>query len=232
MRRGKAATPSSAAGVAAAAASVAKEDEQQQPAAAAASSPAKTSSGATSSSSPGEGGVGDAPGDTAAATTTAGGTIAHPYENSIKTIATVTTVEEFWQVYDYLKRPADLPTTTDYHLFRSGIKPTWEDPGNARGGKWIVRLPKGLASRYWEEIVLALVGGQLAAPAASNSIMSGGGSGPSLLPDGEICGAVLSIRYSEDILALWNRTVSVLFVLVLHVAAFLLYLLAFGYWAA
>lgn len=31
---------------------------------------------------------------------------------------------------------------------------------NAKGGKWIIRLPKGLASRYWEEIILALIGGQ------------------------------------------------------------------------
>jgi hypothetical protein len=38
----------------------------------------------------------------------------HPYENAIKTIATVSSVEEFWGVYDYLKRPSDLTPTTDY----------------------------------------------------------------------------------------------------------------------
>jgi hypothetical protein len=112
----------------------------------------------------------------AAAETTA----AHPYENSIKTINTVNTVEEFWETYDFLKRPNDLPTTTDYHFFRAGIKPVWEDIANAKGGKWIVRLPKGLASRYWEETMLALIGGQFTG-----------------VPDGEICGAVLSIRYNE-----------------------------------
>jgi Eukaryotic initiation factor 4E len=53
--------------------------------------------------------------------------VVHPYENSIKTITEVATVEEFWRTYDFLKRPNDLPTTTDYHFFRSGIKPTWED---------------------------------------------------------------------------------------------------------
>jgi len=114
---------------------------------------------------------------------------AHPYENAIKIITTVSTVEGFWETYDYLKRPSDLPSTTDYHFFRGGIKPTWEDPSNAKGGKWIVRLPKGLASRYWEEIILALIGGQFSG-----------------VPDGEICGAVLSVRYSEDILGVWNRS--------------------------
>lgn len=114
---------------------------------------------------------------------------ANPYENSIKRIATVKTVEEFWSTYDYLTRPNDLPTTTDYHFFREGIKPTWEDPHNARGGKWIVRLRKGLASRYWEEVVLALIGSQFMG-----------------IPDGEVCGVVVSIRYSEDIVSVWNKT--------------------------
>ena len=116
---------------------------------------------------------------------------AHPYETAIKTIATIDTVENFWEIYNWLKRPADLPTTatTDYHFFRSGIKPTWEDPSNAAGGTWIVRLPQGLSSRYWEEICFALIGGQFQG-----------------VPDGEVCGAVLSVRYSEDILGIWNKS--------------------------
>ena len=111
------------------------------------------------------------------------------YETSIKTISTISTVEEFWETYNFLVRPNDLPTTTDYHFFREGIKPTWEDSNNAKGGKWIVRLRKGLASRYWEESILALIGGQFPG-----------------VQDGEICGVVLSVRYSEDILGIWNRT--------------------------
>ncbi len=125
----------------------------------------------------------------AASNTDASATPTNPYESSIKQIATVKTVEEFWNVYDYLVRPNDLPTTTDYHFFRSGIKPTWEDPTNARGGKWIVRLKKGLASRYWEEVILALIGCQFTG-----------------IPTNEVCGAVVSIRYSEDIVSVWNRT--------------------------
>jgi hypothetical protein len=124
---------------------------------------------------PGE--EGEAATATAAATAAANQGVVHPYENSIKVITTVTTVEDFWETYDFLKRPNDLPTTTDYHFFREGIKPTWEDPSNAKGGKWIVRLPKGLASRFWEEIILALIGAQFTG-----------------VPDGEICGAVLSVR--------------------------------------
>jgi Eukaryotic initiation factor 4E len=64
-----------------------------------------------------------------------------------------------------------------------------DQPNNANGGKWVVRMPKGLASRYWEEIILALIGGQFG----------------STVPENEICGAVLSLRYNEDILGIWNR---------------------------
>jgi translation initiation factor 4E len=71
------------------------------------------------------------------------------------------------------------------------VSSDFEQPSNAKGGKWIIRMPKGLASRYWEEIILALIGHQFSA-----------------IPDGEICGAVLSVRYSEDILGVWNRTAS------------------------
>jgi Eukaryotic initiation factor 4E len=52
----------------------------------------------------------------------------------------------------------------------------------------IIRLPKGLASRYWEEIILALIGNQFMG-----------------VHHDEICGAVLSVRYSEDILGVWNK---------------------------
>ena len=108
------------------------------------------------------------------------------YQSSIKQVQSFATVEHFWRVYDHLVKPGALTTTTDYHLFKEGITPTWEDPANSRGGKWIVRLKKGLATRYWEELVLAIIGEQFDV-------------------GNEVCGAVISVRFSEDILSLWNR---------------------------
>ncbi|KAJ3037768.1 Eukaryotic translation initiation factor 4E type 2 [Rhizophlyctis rosea] len=107
------------------------------------------------------------------------------YNNSIKKLGTFSTVEEFWGVYSRVRRPMDLPNISDYHLFKSGTRPIWED--NLNGGKWIVRLKKGLASRYWESLVMAIIGDQFDV-------------------GGEICGAVISIRHSEDILSLWNQS--------------------------
>jgi hypothetical protein len=35
-------------------------------------------------------------------------------------------LEGFWKYYNHLVRPHDLPNTSDYHLFKEGIKPMWE----------------------------------------------------------------------------------------------------------
>ncbi|KAF9358111.1 Eukaryotic translation initiation factor 4E type 2 [Mortierella sp. AD094] len=109
------------------------------------------------------------------------------YESSMKKIATFGSVEDFWAVYSHLRRPHELPHVSDYHLFKQGVRPVWEDATNINGGKWIVRLKKGLASRYWENLVMAVVGDQFEV-----------GS--------EICGIVLSIRGAEDILSIWNQS--------------------------
>ena len=108
------------------------------------------------------------------------------YQSSIKRIMSFGTAQHFWRIYDHLIKPGSLTTTTDYHLFKDGITPTWEDPQNARGGKWIVRLRKGLANRYWEQLVLAIIGEQFDV-------------------GNEVCGCVISVRFSEDILSIWNR---------------------------
>jgi len=49
-------------------------------------------------------------------------------------------VEQYWRIYSHLVRPGELSSHSDFHLFKSGIKPMWEDDANKCGGKWIVRL--------------------------------------------------------------------------------------------
>jgi translation initiation factor 4E len=65
-------------------------------------------------------------------------------------------------------------------------RPVWEDPLNANGGKWIIRLRKGVSDRLWEDLIVAVIGDQF-----ENE-------------DG-VCGCVLSVRSNEDILSIWNR---------------------------
>lgn len=111
------------------------------------------------------------------------------YEQNIRQIGTVASVEQFWKFYSHLVRPGDLTGHSDFHLFKEGIKPMWEDEANKSGGKWIIRLRKGLASRFWENIILAMLGEQF-------------------MVGEEICGVVVSIRFQEDILSIWNKTAS------------------------
>lgn len=115
---------------------------------------------------------------------------ANNYENNIHPIGSFGNSDEFWTIYSHLRRPNVLPVNSDIQLFREGVKPVWEDPINATGGKWIIRLKKGLINRLWEHLVLALITGELDTPGV----------------DFEACGVVVSIRYQEDILSVWSRT--------------------------
>ncbi|KAG8198269.1 hypothetical protein JTE90_021525 [Oedothorax gibbosus] len=110
-----------------------------------------------------------------------------PYDENLKLVAAFDTVEKFWDVYGHLIRPSEMAVHSDFHLFKEGIKPMWEDEANKDGGKWIVRLKKGLASRCWEDLMLAILGEQF-------------------MVGEEICGAVVSIRFQEDIISVWNKT--------------------------
>jgi translation initiation factor 4E len=109
------------------------------------------------------------------------------YEKSTIALVSFSTVEAFWSVYSHLKRPSSLPSVSDYHIFKKGIRPVWEDQENRRGGKFIVRLKKGVADRYWEDLLLAIAGDQFAEAGE------------------EVCGAVLSVRGGEDVLSVWTR---------------------------
>ncbi|KAG6214583.1 hypothetical protein E4U23_003393 [Claviceps purpurea] len=111
------------------------------------------------------------------------------YENTLHGIANVRSAEDFWDIYSHLKRPSLLPVVSDYHFFKKDIRPIWEDDENRKGGKWVVRLKKGVADRYWEDLLLCLIGDQF------------GDAGE------EVSGAVLSVRNGEDILSIWTRTV-------------------------
>jgi translation initiation factor 4E len=111
----------------------------------------------------------------------------------------------FWKVYTKLKRPSMLPVVSDYHFFKEGIRPVWEDEQNKRGGKWILRLKKGVADRYWEDLLFALVGDQFAE--ASD----------------EVCGAVISMRSGEDVISIWTKNDGGRNIKIRYVSSHLLY---------
>lgn len=110
----------------------------------------------------------------------------------MKIVGEFCTVEDFWCYYNNMRKPSGLESNANYHIFKSGVKPMWEDPANIKGGKWILQLKgsnKEKLNDYWETIVLSIIGEML-------------------LPDehgDEICGAVMSKRKTGDRIAVWNR---------------------------
>lgn len=109
------------------------------------------------------------------------------YGEAIKLIGTFGTVEEFWQYYSHLKKPDDVPLNTEYHVFQDGIRPMWEDEANKKGARWILRIKKGAASLFWEELLITMIGEQFDVA-------------------DEICGVAVSVRANEDIFSIWIRS--------------------------
>lgn len=77
------------------------------------------------------------------------------------------------------------------HFFREGVRPIWEDEENKDGGKWTIRLKKGVADRYWEALLMAIVGDQF---------------GKADKKDDEVMGVVVAVRNGEDVLSLWLKS--------------------------
>ncbi len=49
-------------------------------------------------------------------------------------------VEDFWGLYNNIVKASKLQQGANYHLFKEGVEPKWEDAENENGGKWIVTL--------------------------------------------------------------------------------------------
>lgn len=111
------------------------------------------------------------------------------YEAGLTVIGEFDTVESFCRYFNWLKPPSKLERNSNYHIFKSGIKPMWEDAANAQGGKWVLTMKNNpvLLDRCWAWLAMALVGEELE-------------------EGDEICGAVVSLRSKVDRIQLWTRS--------------------------
>ncbi|XP_057470653.1 eukaryotic translation initiation factor-like [Actinidia eriantha] len=108
--------------------------------------------------------------------------------SSLRKVYTFDTVQEFWCLYDQIFKPSKFPANADFHLFKTGVEPKWEDPECANGGKWTVTSSrKANLDTMWLETLMALIGEQF------DEV-------------DEICGVVASVRQRQDKLALWTKT--------------------------
>ncbi|KAL3507571.1 hypothetical protein ACH5RR_032953 [Cinchona calisaya] len=108
--------------------------------------------------------------------------------SSLRKLFTFDTVEEFWSLYDQIFRPSKSVVNADFHLFKAGVEPKWEDPECAGGGKWTVAVnQKANLDTMWLETLMALIGEQFDEA-------------------DEICGVVASVRQRQDKVSLWTKT--------------------------
>ena len=81
------------------------------------------------------------------------------YESQIKKLAEFETLEDFWAIFQYLKKPDDCKQALEFQLFKDQIKPMWEDESNKYGGRISLKLRKEFSNLAWEELVFAFIGG-------------------------------------------------------------------------
>lgn len=101
------------------------------------------------------------------------------------------TVEDFWCLFNNIKPPSWLPMGSDFHLFKQGIEPKWEDPQCLKGGSWTLHIPKGQNAKaeldkHWLDGLLACIGEQFT-------------------EGDDICGLVVNVRSKNDRINLWTK---------------------------
>lgn len=102
------------------------------------------------------------------------------------------TLEEFWCFFNNIHSLSGLPVGSNYHFFKTGIEPKWEDLENLEGGKWVFRCLKIHSckiDKIWEKSIYMLVSGNFPKIGVDN-----------------VNGLVGSARKNEIKLALWTKT--------------------------
>ena len=111
------------------------------------------------------------------------------YEN-MKTVLSVDSVQDFWNVFGHLRPPSQLSYGCDYYMFRKGIQPMWEDESNKAGGMWSIPIHKSERDSHlnyvWQEVLLLLIGELFDA-------------------SDEVCGASINVRGQFDKITIWTR---------------------------
>jgi translation initiation factor 4E len=110
------------------------------------------------------------------------------YKAQIKKLAQFETLEDFWSIFQYLKKPDDYKQPIEIQLFKDGITPMWEDENNKKGGRISLKLRKEFSNLVWEELIFAFIGGYF-----NKEIKD------------EINGLVINCKKDFNTLQLWTR---------------------------
>ena len=111
------------------------------------------------------------------------------YETQVKKIHEFDTVEDFWGIFQHLRKPDSCRPGIEFMMFKEPIIPMWEDENNKNGGKISIKLRKQFTTIIWEEMIFALIGGIL----------------PKEMKE-EINGIVVTSRKEFNTLQIWFKT--------------------------
>ncbi|KAL5237996.1 hypothetical protein ACI65C_005406 [Semiaphis heraclei] len=114
------------------------------------------------------------------------------WEENINELSTFDTVEDFWSLFNHIKRPSQLAWQSHYSYFKYGIKPNQDDEKNSAGGCWLLQLPSvkkcTLVDEYWRQIMMSLIG--------------------EVYESSEINGAVVSVQNLGTKISVWTNNAS------------------------
>ncbi|KAL1994445.1 hypothetical protein VTN49DRAFT_1915 [Thermomyces lanuginosus] len=114
------------------------------------------------------------------------------WNDLLKEIVTISSVEEFWGVHNNITPTSELGLKADYHLFKKGVRPEWEDAQNKHGGKWSYQFKDKRSvpiDELWLHAQLAAIG---------ETLENEG--------DNEVMGVVVNVRKGFYRIGLWTRT--------------------------
>lgn len=110
------------------------------------------------------------------------------FRQKLQKICSFDSIESFWQIYLYLKRPSQLENNINLYLFREyAPAPMWES--YPWGGCWILKVKKkttgaSVLGKLWQDLLLGLLGEQFEEP--------------------DVVGISICIRKNEDLISVWN----------------------------
>jgi len=128
---------------------------------------------------------------------------AKDWNEQLQEVMSFESVEEFWGLYNNIVPPSHIATNSNYYLFKSGIKPAWEDSANTNGGKWAVQLPRDknrdTIDKYWLYTMLAAIGETFETP-------HGVEPSPDMPFTDEVTGVIVSSRKAFYRISIWTRS--------------------------
>ncbi|PVU92742.1 hypothetical protein BB561_003623 [Smittium simulii] len=114
----------------------------------------------------------------------------HNWTQNLKNLTNFKTIEDFWGVINNIVPSNELSLGANYHIFKSGIKPMWEDPNNERGGRLSISFQKSTGDRIndiWLQSLAFTIGANFE-------------------HDDEICGIIFSNRKVCFRISLWLKS--------------------------